>query len=39
MDDEWDVAPRRPAWVRWVAWLAAAALLLPLTVAAVEMLL
>jgi hypothetical protein len=38
MDDDWDLDPRRPAWVRWVAWFAAAALLLPLAVAAVDML-
>ena len=38
MDDDWDVERRAPTWVRWVAWIAAAALLLPLAVAAVDLL-
>jgi hypothetical protein len=39
VDDDWDSPPRRPAWVRWVAWLAAAALVVPLAAAAVDLLL
>jgi hypothetical protein len=38
MDDDWDVDSRRPAWVRWVACIAVAALLLPLAFAAVDLL-
>ena len=39
VDDDWDTAPRRPAWLRWVAWIAAAALVVPLVVTAVDLLL
>jgi hypothetical protein len=38
-DDDWPAERPRPAWVRWVALLAAAALVLPLVVAAVELVL
>jgi hypothetical protein len=37
--DEWPGSRARPAWVRWVALVAAAALVLPLVVAAVDLVL
>lgn len=39
LEDDWPGERPRPAWVRWVALLAAAALVLPLVVAAVELVL
>ena len=38
VDDDWRTEPKRPAWVRLVAWIAALALLLPLLIAAVDLL-
>lgn len=36
-DDDWPGEPRRPGWVRAVAWVAALALLLPLAIAAIDL--
>lgn len=37
MDHDWDGPTRRPAWVRWVAAIAALALVVPLAAAAIEL--